>query len=249
MRLRQTTWIVTGASRGIGRALALALARRGARLVLSARHAAPLAEVAGEVRELGTEAVPVEGSAGQAEVAGRLVRAAVGLGNFAGFVHNAGVLHAGPLLWELPEPHWDEVMEANLKAGYQLVRFAVPELLKQGGGVAVFFGSGAAESNLPGIGAYAVAKAAEEHLARQLAAEAPEIVSFVYRPGVVETRMQAEARAAEGGGAEVLHRVFRGYKEQGVLLKPEDAARALVRILEADPRRFSGRVATWQDGG
>ncbi len=248
MKLRQTTWIITGASRGIGRALALALARRGARLVLSARHAAPLAEVTAEVRELGSEAVPVEGSAGRAEVAGRLVRAAVGLGNFAGFIHNAGVLHAGPLLWELPEPHWDEVMEANLRAAYQLVRFAVPELLKQGRGVAVFFGSGAAESNLPGIGAYAVAKAAEEHLARQLAAEAPEIVSFVYRPGVVETRMQAEARAAEGGGAEVLHRVFRGYKEQGVLLRPEEAAEALVRILEADPRRFSSGTATWRDG-
>ncbi len=248
MRLRNTTWILTGASRGIGRALALLLAEEGARLVLSARHAAPLAEVAALVREKGSEAIPVEGSAGQPEVADRLVRAAKKLGNFTGFIHNAGVLHAGPLLWELPEPHWDEVMEANVKAGYQLIRYAVPELIQAGGGVAVFFGSGAAESNLPGIGAYAVAKAAEEHLARQLAAEAPEITSFVYRPGVVETRMQEEARTAEGGAAEVLHRVFRGYKEQGILLTPEQSARALVRILAGDPRRFSGKVATWEDG-
>jgi len=248
MRLKNTTWIVTGASRGIGRALALLLAERGAKLVLNARHAAKLAEVAAKARDLGTEAIPVEGSAARAEVAGRLVRAALGLGEFKGFIHNAGVLHAGPLLWELPEEHWDEVMDANVKAGYQLVRYAVPELLPRGGGVAVFFGSGAAETNLPGIGAYAVAKAAEEHLARQLAAEAPEMVSFVYRPGVVETRMQEEARTAEGGAAEVLRRVFGGYKEKGMLLTPEESALALIRILEKGPEKFSGKIATWEDG-
>ncbi len=247
MNLKRTTWILTGASRGIGRALALALAKRGARLVLNARHAAPLAEVAAAVREAGGEATFVEGSAAEAEVAKKLVRAAEGLGPLTGFIHNAGVLHAGPLLWELPEAHWDEVFDANVKAGYQLIRFAVPVMRQRGEGVAVFFGSGAAESNVPGIGAYAVAKAAEEHLARQLAAEAPEITSFVYRPGVVETRMQEEARRAEGGAAEVLHRIFGGYKEQGVLIPPETAAEGLIRVLEGDVHKHHGRVVSWRE--
>ncbi len=248
MKLAKTTWIITGASRGIGRALALALAEKGAKLVLNARHAGPLAEVAAEIRDLGSAATYVEGSAAHPSVAADLVKAATQLGHFTGFIHNAGVLHAGPLLWELPEPHWDEVYEASVKAAYQLIRFAVPELQRIGAGVAVFFGSGAAESNVPGIGAYAVAKAAEEHLARQLAAEAPEIISFAFRPGVVETRMQQEAREAQGGGAETLHRIFRGYKDQGVLLTPEEAAARLVRILETDPARFQGKVASWRDG-
>ncbi|WP_117238449.1 SDR family NAD(P)-dependent oxidoreductase [Thermus sediminis] len=238
--------ILTGASRGIGRALALELARAGYDLVLNARREAPLLSVLEEVRSLGVRAEAVAGSAGKGEVAEALVERALSLGNFLGYIHNAGVLHPGPLLYELAESLFLEVLEANLLAGYQLARFAYPHLLQKGEGLAVYLGSGAAESNLPGIGAYGVAKAAEEHLARQLAAEAPEVTCFVYRPGVVETDMQRAAREAQGGGAPVLHRVFRGYREEGRLLTPEEAARALVRLLPR-ARAFHGRIATWRD--
>lgn len=240
------TLILTGASRGIGKALALELARAGYDLVLNARKEAPLKAVVEEVRSLGARAEGVAGSAGKAEVAEALVERAMHLGNLRGYIHNAGVLHPGPLLFELAEALFLEVLEANLIAGYQLARFAYPHLLRQGGGVAVYLGSGAAESNLPGLGAYAVAKAAEEHLARQLAAEAPEIACFVYRPGVVETDMQRAAREAQGGAAPVLQRVFRGYKEEGLLKTPEEVARALVRLLPR-ARAFHGKIATWRD--
>jgi NAD(P)-dependent dehydrogenase (short-subunit alcohol dehydrogenase family) len=112
----------------------------------------------------------------------------------------------------------------------------------------VFFGSGAADMNLEGLGAYCLSKAAEEHLARQLAAEAPEVTCFVYRPGTVETDMQKDAREAKGSGAKVLHRVFGKMKEQGTLLTPETAARALVHIIQGDLRRFHGKTATYKDG-
>ena len=118
--------------------------------------------LAPEVQALGARAVYVAGSAGKAEVAHALVERAEALGNFAGYIHNAGVLHPGPLLFELAEELFLEVLEANLLAGYQLARFAYPVLRRKGEGLAVYVGSGAAESNLPGIGAYAVAKAAEE---------------------------------------------------------------------------------------
>ena len=240
------TLILTGASRGIGKALALELAKEGFDLVLNARKEASLRAVAEEVQALGARAVYVAGSAGKAEVAHALVERAEALGNFAGYIHNAGVLHQGPLLFELAEELFLEVLEANLLAGYQLARFAYPVLRRKGEGLAVYVGSGAAESNLPGIGAYAVAKAAEEHLARQLAAEAPEVACFVYRPGVVETEMQRQAREAQGSAAAVLHRVFRSYKEEGLLLTPEEAARALVRLLPK-ARAFHGKIATWRD--
>lgn len=240
------TLILTGASRGIGRALALELARAGYHLVLNARSEGPLKAVLEEVRALGAQAEMVAGSAGKREVAEALVERAKALGGFYGYIHNAGVLHPGPFLFELAEGLFLEVLEANLIAGYQLARFAYPHLLAQGEGLAVYVGSGAAESNLPGIGAYAVAKAAEEHLARQLAAEAPEVACFIYRPGVVETEMQRAAREAQGGAAPVLQRVFRGYKEEGRLLTPEEAAKALVRLLPR-ARSFHGRIATWRD--
>ena len=246
--LRGKTLILTGASSGIGRALAVELARAGASLVLNARRESLLEDVAALCRADGAKAQAVPGDAARAETAETMVAASRSLGELFGFVHNAGVLSAGPLLSELPEERFREVLDANVTAGYQLVRAAVPELRRRGRGIAVFVGSGAAESNVAGIGAYSVAKAAEEHLARQLAVEAPELTSFVFRPGVVETSMQREAREADGGGADALHRVFRGYRDRGLLRTPEEAARALVRILGNDPGRFSGKVATVEDG-
>ena len=240
------TLILTGASRGIGRALALELAQAGYDLVLNARSEGPLKEVAEEVRTLGARVEAVAGSAGQAQVAEALVQKAEGLGGFYGYIHNAGVLHPGPFLYEIAEGLFLEVLEANLIAGYQLARFAYPLLRKKGEGVVVYVGSGAAESNLPGIGAYAVAKAAEEHLARQLAAEVPEVPCFIYRPGVVETEMQRQAREAQGSAAPVLHQVFRGYKEEGLLLTPQEAAEALLRLLQR-PRQYHGKIVSWRD--
>jgi NAD(P)-dependent dehydrogenase (short-subunit alcohol dehydrogenase family) len=101
--------------------------------------------------------------------------------------------------------------------------------------------------NVEGIGAYCLSKAAEEHMARQLATEVPEVTCFVYRPGTVDTGMQKDAREATGSGAKTLHRVFGELKERG-LLTPEAAARALVQIIQRDPRRFHGKIATYKDG-
>jgi hypothetical protein len=69
------------------------------------------------------------------------------------------------------------------------------------------------------------------------------ISSFVFRPNATETRMQRQAREAIGGGAENLHRIFKGYKDRGKLSTPKSEARALVRILVNHPRRFHGAVA------
>ncbi len=246
--LRNKTLIVTGASRGIGRALAIALAQAGVNLVLCARSAIPLAECTMECAGFGVKVHHVDGDASQAEVARSMVETASSLSEFYGFIHNAGSAYPGPYLWELPEHEFNEVLGANLTAGYQLIRYAVPELRRRGEGLAVFVGSGAAQANLPGLGAYAVAKAAEEHLARQLAVEAPELISFVYRPGVVETEMQKAAREAQGSAAEQIRPVFQGYQDQGILIQPEDAANALVRILHGSPETFHGKIATWRDG-
>lgn len=243
--LKARTLIVTGASRGIGRAIALELARNNASIVLNARTEEPLIEAAEECRALGVLAEPVVGDAADPRVGRAMVEAALETGGLFGFIHNAGVARPGPLLWELSDAQVREVVGASLTAGFHLIRYALPILKEKGEGVAVFLGSGAAVSNLPGLGAYAVAKAAEEHLARQLAAEAPEIVSFVYRPSVVETRMQQEARRAEGGAAHVILPVFRGYKARGLLITPGEAARRLVGILTKDHRRFHGLVVDY----
>jgi NAD(P)-dependent dehydrogenase (short-subunit alcohol dehydrogenase family) len=243
-KLTGKTLIITGASRGIGRALALELARHGINLVLNARNQPPLAEVAADCENIGVQAKPMAGDAATTSVADAMVATAVDMGAFYGFIHAAGVLHPGPFLWEMPPEHFQEVLHSHAVAAYQLVRAAVPPLIQKGEGLAVFFSSYAAEGNMPGIGAYNIAKRAVEHLARQLAREAPQIVTLIFRPNATETRMQQQAREAEGGAAKVLHREFRGYLERDSLDTPEQAARRLLKFILDNPDRHHGRIVS-----
>ena len=252
------TLIVTGASSGVGRALALELARRGASLVLGARRADALGEVLDECVRVSEGAgahaahAMVAGSAAEKSVAralGAAARDLRGADAFEGFVHCAGVLAPGPTLWELSCGEFDAVFDAGPVAAHRLVRACVPMMSARGHGLAVFVGSGAAEIVQPGIAAYCGAKAAEEHLMRQLAAEAPQVTSLVYRPGIVDTPMQGQARASRGGGAEALRAVFVPWKERGELISPERSAAALAALIdEGGVRRFHGLVATVRDG-
>lgn len=240
------TLILTGASRGIGRALALALSQAGVQLVLNARSEPELSASANLVKARGGQALALAGDCSHGDVAQNLVSAAQDLGGFYGFIHCAGVLHPGPLLSELPESEFREIIDSHLTAAYQLLRFSVPALETAQAGLAVFFGSGLAERPGVGTAAYAIAKAAEEHLMRQVALELPWLTTLVYRPGVVETKMQQDSRTTQrGGGAAEVRRVFGGYQSR--LATPEQAAQALVRIL-AEPQKFRGKIATIADG-
>jgi len=239
--LRNKTLVLTGASMGIGAALALQLADEGVNMVLGARSGEKL--TADACRGKGVRSECIAGDVSSSNVAQELVQVARELGAFHGFIHAAGVLAPGPAIWELTKTRFREVMNASLYAGHQLIRHTTPLLLESGGGLAVFFGSGAAERAQPGIGAYCAAKAAEEHLARQLAAEAPSITTVIWRPGIVETRMQEDARAAKGGSAAQLKAVFRPWKEDGLLMTPEESAKGLVDFLKGDPRKYHGKVA------
>lgn len=247
--LKDKTLILTGASRGIGRALAEILAYNGAHLVLNARGSDPenLESVAESCRSHGAQAEVVAGSAAWGDVARTCVTRAMQMGNFGGFIHAAGVLNPGPFLWELSEEGFTEIFDANVKGGFQILRHAIPIMRNQGHGLAVFFGSNASHITQPGIAAYCAAKAAEEHLARQLAAECPEVTTIIYRPGIVETRMQEQARAAEGGAAEFLHRVFVPWKERDQLMTPRETALALFNFINDAPHTRHGEVVDVQD--
>jgi len=240
------TFILTGASLGIGRALARELSRSGVNLVLNARGRSELDLTAEECRRSGARADVVAGSAAQPETCRKLVGKAQRLGRFSGLIHAAGVLHPGPFLWEIDEIQAAEVLEANLGAALALIRHVVPALLDREGALIILFGSGVVDLNLPGMGLYSAAKAAEEFLGRHLAVEAEGLTSVVFRPGLVNTRMMEQARNAQGGAGEMMRPRYVAFKEEGRLTEPERPARALMKVL-AEPRRFHGRVVTAEE--
>lgn len=244
MITRNSTLIITGASTGIGKALSVGLAKLGVNLVLNARGREPLEEAVFECSNEGIKAVPVPGDISKSEIVTECLKKAEEIGALSGFIHVAGTLCPGPYIWELEEVKFNKIFDVHVKASYLLIRYVVPKLLSSGTGMAVFVGSGAADLTQPGIAAYCAAKAAQEHLARQLAAETGRVTCFVYRPGMVDTRMHEQAREAVGGAAKNLHDVFRPLKENNRLLTPEQSADALIRILQGDIRTRQGRIIT-----
>lgn len=224
--------VVTGASQGIGREIALLLARRGQALVLCARSPGPLADVAALCGSLGAPVRQVAGDAHLEAACRAMMREAAELGGVYGVIHAAGVLHPGPRLWEIGHHQAAEVWQASALGAMSIIRAAVPHLLSQGGGMVVLFGSGLAEGNIPGLGVYGAAKAAEEHLGRQLMAEAPSLRTVIFRPDMVDTRMQQQARNATGGAGAELRQRFTELRDKGMLLSPDQAARALMAVLD-----------------
>jgi 3-oxoacyl-[acyl-carrier protein] reductase len=191
------TALVTGGSRGIGRAVAVLLARAGADVAIGYHSRSSEAEaVAGEVRALGRRAVLTGGDLGDPAAADRMA-AEVGqaFGRLDIFVANAGVWPAaGVPLGRLPLPRWRATMAANLDAVFFSTRAAL-DLMGPGGRV-VLVSSTAGQRGEAGHADYAATKGALIALTKSLAVEyAPDILVNCVAPGWVDTDMSAPAFA------------------------------------------------------
>jgi NAD(P)-dependent dehydrogenase (short-subunit alcohol dehydrogenase family) len=171
VRLAGRVALVGGASGGIGQAIALALAREGARVVLLARHRPALERVAARIEAGGGVPLVVAGDAADEGVARRAVEAA--LARFGGLdclVTAQGTGWFGPFEESRPS-EWDAMLRGNLTATYLLCRAALPPMLEAGGGTIVAVVSLAAVRPIPGSAAYTASKAGVLGLVRALAAE------------------------------------------------------------------------------
>jgi 3-oxoacyl-[acyl-carrier protein] reductase len=125
--------LVTGATRGIGHALALRLASEGASLVIAGKNGALLNALAGQLSKAGTSCLAVPGDLAKSAEITALARAAEDFGPIDALVNNAGVAHRAPL-GETSEALWDETLSVNLKAPFLLTRLLLPGLLARGRG-------------------------------------------------------------------------------------------------------------------
>ncbi|WP_457796393.1 SDR family NAD(P)-dependent oxidoreductase [Methylocystis sp. S23] len=221
--------LVTGASRGIGRALALELARDGAHVVALARTQGALEELDDEIRALGGQATLVPCDVTDFDALDRLGAALFQRwGKLDVFVGNAGVLGALSPLAHVDVKDWNRVLAVNVTANWRLIRSLDPLLRASGAGRVAFVTSGAASKAKPYWGPYAVSKAALDSLARTYAAEVKNdgVTVMIANPGPMRTRMRAEAMPGE---------------DPTTLPAPEDFAKKCLPLLKPEWRE-SGRL-------
>jgi NAD(P)-dependent dehydrogenase (short-subunit alcohol dehydrogenase family) len=192
--------VVTGASRGIGRAVALELARHGAHVMAVARTTGALEELDDEIKAVGGSATLVPIDLKDYAAIDRLGGAIYERwGKLDVLVGNAGIL--GPLspLGHVEPKAFDEVMAVNVTANWRLIRSLDPLLKESEAGRALFVSSGAAYKNLAYWGPYSISKAALQALVATYANETltTNIRTMLINPGPLRTRMRAEAMPGE----------------------------------------------------
>lgn len=219
-RLKGKVALVTGASLGLGRAVALAFAREGAALSICARGEAALLAVAADCRRFGADVLPIVADVGDDQDRERLVSLTLHhFGRVDVLINNASTLGTTPLplVVDTDPAAFEEVLRVNLTAPFLLGRALVGGMLLRGSGLIVNVSSDAAVSGYPGWGAYSAAKAGLDSLTRvwasELAGSGVTVVSV--DPGDMDT---------------ALHRAALPDDDPAALARPEDVAEAFVRL-------------------
>ena len=222
--------LVTGASRGLGRALAEQLAARGARVALVARELGPLRDVVAAIRGRGGDAHAIAGDISDQTAIHRIAGQAQGLvGEIAIAIHNASTLGPTPLRLLLDTECEDlaAVLETNLIGPFRLTKVLAGAMAIRGAGVIVHISSDAAVEAYPRWGAYGASKAAQDHLSRILAAEldGTGVRVLAVDPGEMDTAMHAAAIPDA---------------DRATLQAPAAVAARIVQMIEDDGRAPSG---------
>src|SRR5690348_7862481 len=230
MKIEGQGAVITGASRGLGRALAEALAARGARVALVAREAGPLADVVAGIRARGGIAHALAADISDKDAVHRIAGQAQGLvGEIAIAVHNASTLGPVPLRLLLDTECEDlaAVLETNLVGPFRLTKILAGAMALRGDGVIVHVSSDAAVEAYPRWGAYGISKAAQDQLSRVLAAELADtgVRVLAVDPGEMDTKMHADAMPEA---------------DPASLQRPADVARRIVEMIEDADRAKSG---------
>jgi len=232
MQISGTPPLITGASRGLGEALALELGRQGARLVLVSRSRAALEPIVRRIRDAGGEAHALEADVGAKGDIYPLAGAATALvGPIDLLLHNASELGPTPLrlLLDTECEDLERVLAVNLLGPFRLSRVIAGSMALREKGTIVHVSSDASVNAYSHWGAYSVSKAALDHLSRLWAAELGErhVRSFSVDPGEMDTAMHAAAMPDA---------------DRATLARPEAVAARIVALIRSNTTPNGARV-------
>ncbi len=227
MRLKDRIAVITGASKGIGRALALGFAREGAHVVLAARTAADLEAVADEVRALEREALSVPTDVTDETQVKALIAAALNrFGRIDVLVNNAGAGAFRPI-YGTPLKTWNWLMDVNLKSTFLCTKHVWKPMRAQGGGSIVNIASLSGTRAYPMYGAYSASKWGQIGFTKTAAEEGKPygIRVNAVAPGKVDTPMRANVA-----------------EDKEKMLKAEDCVGVVVFLASDEARYITGQV-------
>ncbi|GAC1641194.1 MAG: 3-oxoacyl-[acyl-carrier-protein] reductase [Herpetosiphon sp.] len=238
--------LVTGGGRGIGRSVAIDLARQGFMVGVAARTEAEVAAVGKEIEKLGQRAAAVTVNLDDDASREAMLRQVESqLGPIDVLVNNAALVGPYGPTWELDPAEWLRALNVNLGVPFLLTRAVLPHMMKAGWGRIINVSSGAARNPMERAGAYSVTKAGLDMLSRQIGTEVEGtgVVSISVYPGVVDTAMQTEIREQPSAvvGEDLASR-FRSYYESGRLQQPERPARLIALLAGEMGNRFNGQI-------
>ncbi len=226
MRLKDKVAVVTGGGRGIGKAIALAMAGEGADVVVLSRTITEIEDVAAKIRELGCQ-----GSAWKVDVKDETqVREAVRkimdqCGRVDILVNNAGVVHIQPLI-EMATEHWEKTLSVNLTGTFLITKYVLPQMIRRKSGCIINIASEAGLKGFANFSAYCTAKFGLIGLTKALAKEMESYHINVNAicPALVGTQMSREVKSAK----------------EWKLMQPKDIADVAVFLATPEARAING---------
>jgi NAD(P)-dependent dehydrogenase (short-subunit alcohol dehydrogenase family) len=246
-RLAGKVAIITGAGAGIGRAAAILFAKEGAKVVVVDWIAHDGEETVSMVKEFGGGAIFVKANVAEAEDVKGMVKIAIDTyGKLDILYNNAGIVGAWVKTEEYPEDSWEQVIAVNLKGVFLGMKYAIPAMLKCGGGSIISTASQAGDRGQPNIAAYSASKGGVLALSRATAIEyaARNIRVNSINPGIITTPMVMSVMESNPKAKEQ----FLSVVPQCRFGKPEEVAQAALFLASEESSHITGHTLV-VDGG